>query len=310
MKHLHIHTPLIESLHLSNTPNTHIWLKMEALQPCGSFKARGMGYACQHYVTNGAKALVTSSGGNAGLAVAYSGRRLNIPVTVVVPITTKSRAIDLIKSEGANVIVTGENWDAAHSYATTLSQKEGAAYIHPFDDPLTWTGHASVVDEISEARITPDAIILSVGGGGLLCGVVEGLKRNNLNEVPILAVETQGADAFSVASLANKHVGIDHITSIATSLGAKKVAQRAFELRNEHPIISHVVTDQEAIQACDRFLEDHRIMVEPACGASLSAVYNHCDFLKDKQNIVVIVCGGVGVTLAQLDEWRQQVSKQ
>lgn len=308
MKHLHIQTPLIESLHISNNPNAHIWLKMEALQPCGSFKARGMGYACQQYVQKGAQALVTSSGGNAGLAVAYSGRRLNIPVTVVVPITTKKRAIDLIKSEGANVIVTGENWDAAHSYATALSQKEGAAYIHPFDDPLTWTGHASMIDEISETGITPDAIILSVGGGGLLCGVVEGLQRNNLKKVPILAVETRGADAYAVAALANKHVGIDHITSIATSLGAKKVAQQAFELRNAHPIISHVVTDKDAVQACDRFLEDHRIMVEPACGASLSAVYNNCEFLNNKQNIIVIVCGGVGVTLAQLAEWHQYVS--
>ena len=307
MTNIHINTPLIESLFVGKNLCAEVWLKIEALQPCGSFKARGIGYACKKYRADGAKALVSSSGGNAGLAVAYSGRRLGIPVTVVVPKTTKKRAIDLIKLEGAEVIVTGNNWDDAHSHAMTLS-KNGVAYIHPFDDPIIWEGHASIIDEISNAGITPDAVVLSVGGGGLLCGVVEGLKRNNWKDIPILAVETKGADSFRAASLANKHVGIDSISSIATSLGAKKIARRAFELLNEHQIISHIVTDDDAVNGCYNFLEDHRIMVEPACGASLSAVYNECDFLKDRKTIVVIVCGGVSVTMSQLEEWRRHIT--
>jgi len=307
MTNIHINTPLIESLFVGKNLCAKVWLKIEALQPCGSFKARGIGYACKKYIADGAKALVSSSGGNAGLAVAYSGRRLGIPVTVVVSKTTKKRAIDLIKLEGAEVIVTGNNWDDAHSHAMTLS-KNGVAYIHPFDDPIIWEGHASIIDEISNAGITPDAVVLSVGGGGLLCGVVEGLKRNNWKDIPILAVETKGADSLRAASLANKHVGIDSISSIATSLGAKKIARRAFELLNEHRIISHVVTDDDAINGCYNFLEDHRIIVEPACGASLSAVYNECDFLKDRKTIVVIVCGGVGVTMKQLEEWSRHIT--
>jgi L-serine/L-threonine ammonia-lyase len=307
MTRLHINTPLIESLSINKELDANIWLKMEALQPCGSFKARGIGYACKKYIADGAKALLSSSGGNAGLAVAYSGRRLGIPVTVVVPMSTKKRAIDLIKLEGAEVIITGKNWDEAHMHAMELLQKE-VAYIHPFDDPNIWEGHASIIDEISNAGITPDAFVLSVGGGGLLCGVAEGLKRNNWKDIPILAVETEGADSLRTASLANKHIGIDSISSIATSLGAKKVAKRAFELLNENQIINHIVTDKNALDGCYRFLGDHRIMVEPACGACLSAVYNGCDFLKDKQNVVVIVCGGVGVTMSQLEEWRQQVT--
>ncbi len=86
---LHIDTPLIESLSVGKNLPANVWLKIEALQPCGSFKARGVGYACDKYVNNGAKTLVSSSGGNAGLAVAYSGRRLGVSVTVVVPKTTK-----------------------------------------------------------------------------------------------------------------------------------------------------------------------------------------------------------------------------
>jgi L-serine/L-threonine ammonia-lyase len=305
MVKIHINTPLIESLCISKEKAQKIWLKMETMQPCGSFKARGIGSACQKYVADGARAFLSSSGGNAGLAVAYAGRRLGIPVTVVVPETTKKRAIDLIKSEGADVIITGDNWDAAHQHAMSLVKNE-SAYIHPFDDPNIWEGHASIIDEISNTGTVPDVVVLSVGGGGLLCGVIEGLKRNHWEDVPILAVETQGADSLSVASLANAHIGIEKISSIATSLGAKKVAKRAFEILHEHQIISHVVTDADAINGCYRFLDDHRTMVEPACGASLSAVYDGCDFLADKQNIVVIVCGGVGVTMRQLEKWRQE----
>lgn len=306
MNKLHIETPLIESLSMSKAMDSRIWLKMETIQPCGSFKARGIGYACQKYVTGGAKELLSSSGGNAGLAVAYSGRRLGIPVTVVVPKTTKKRAIDLIKLEGAKVAIIGENWDDAHLYATSLLGDE-VEYIHPFDDPKIWEGHASIIDEISNVGVVPDVIVLSVGGGGLMCGVVEGLKRNHWQHIPILAVETRGADSLSVASKANKHIGIDSITSIATTLGAKKIAQRAFELLSEHPIVSHVVTDADALSGCFSFLEDHRTLIEPACGASLSAIYHGCDFLEDKQNIVVIVCGGVGVTVRQLENWSQEI---
>lgn len=307
MINIHINTPLIESLSIGKRLHANVWLKVDALQPCGSFKARGIGFACQKYVKNGALALVSSSGGNAGLAVAYSGRRLNVPVTVIVPKTTKKRAIDLIEAEGAMVIVTGEDWAEAHAHAIELSKNE-ATYIHPFDDPNIWEGHASVIDEIFNEGLTPDAVILSVGGGGLLCGVVEGLRRNNCKDVPILAVETKGADSFSTACLAKKHIGIDNITSIATSLGATKVAKRAFQLSNEHQIINHIVSDKEAVNGCYRLLEEHRIMIEPACGASIAAVDNGCDFLNNKQNIVAIVCGGVGVTISQLEEWRHNVT--
>ncbi|NQZ07969.1 MAG: pyridoxal-phosphate dependent enzyme [Algicola sp.] len=303
MTSLHINTPLIEAPGMSQSSGSKVWLKMEALQPSGSFKNRGVGFACQAHQARGAKALVSSSGGNAGLAVAYSGRQLGMPVTVVVPESTKQRAIDLMNQQGAKVIITGKIWDEAHQHAMTLPNDQ-TAYIHPFDDPLLWEGHASIIDEVVEAGVNPDAVVLSVGGGGLLCGVIEGLKRNGLNNTPVVAVETQGAHSLSTAITARQHIGIDNIDSIATSLGAKIVAKQAFELSQEYPISSHVVSDKQAVDACCRFVDDHRILVEPACGASLAVVYEGCEALKDKRNILVIVCGGVGVSLAQLRQWR------
>lgn len=102
---LHINTPLINSRPLSQISERNVWLKMDALQPSGSFKIRGVGLACQEYYQKGARSFISSSGGNAGLAVAYAGRMLGIPVTVVVPETTSKRAIDLLRLEQAKVIV-------------------------------------------------------------------------------------------------------------------------------------------------------------------------------------------------------------
>ena len=126
---IHIETPLLHSRILSRKRKGNVWLKMEALQPTGSFKARGIGYASKHYVVNGASSLVSSSGGNAGLAVAYAGRRLNVPVTVVVPETTKQRAIDLIEFEKATVIVKGANWNQAHRHALSISGRKWPTFI-------------------------------------------------------------------------------------------------------------------------------------------------------------------------------------
>ena len=104
-KDLYINSPLIESLRMGQIVDSRVWLKMDCLQPSGSFKLRGISHACKKYIDKGAKEFISSSGGNAGMAVAYSGRLLNTPVTVVVPETTKKIAIDMIQREGANVIV-------------------------------------------------------------------------------------------------------------------------------------------------------------------------------------------------------------
>ena len=151
---LHLETPLIESLALGRRVSQRVWLKMEALQPCGSFKARGIGFACQRYVSYGRRRLVSSSGGNAGLAVAYAGRQLGVPVTVVVPHTTSERARQLLRHEAAEVVVFGQSWQEAHERAQTLLDAD-SAYLHPFDDPVIWEGHASLVSEVVASGLEP-----------------------------------------------------------------------------------------------------------------------------------------------------------
>lgn len=283
-----------------------VWLKMDALQPPGSFKIRGIGFACQEYLRRGARRFISSSGGNAGIAAAYAGRKLGVPVLVVVPETTTARARELIGREGAEVIVHGASFQEANALAQSMVTAHDA-FIHPFDDPLLWQGHASMIDEVAAKGVRPDAVVLSVGGGGLLCGVVEGLRRNGWDDVPVVAVETVGADSYARSLKANERIELPGITSIATSLGARRVARQAFALAAQHPVRSVVVTDAAALQACLRFMDDHRVVVEPACGASLAVAYEAGTRLEGFGNVLVIVCGGVTATVAQLQAWHGEV---
>lgn len=302
---LHTETPLVESRPLSLATGRRVWLKLDALQPSGSFKLRGIGFACETYHARGARRFVSSSGGNAGLAVAYAGRKLSIPVTVVVPESTTDRARELLRLEGADVVVHGASWQEANQLALSMVGTADA-FIHPFDDPLIWEGHASVIDEVIRAGLEPDAVVLSVGGGGLLCGVAEGLRRNAREHVRIIAVETEGAASFRAAIEAGRLVQLERITSIATSLGAKQVCERALQWAHERTVESVLVSDQSALSACERFLGDHRILVEPACGASLALAYENAPELRDVGTILVIACGGATATFEQIRGWAKK----
>ena len=302
---LHIQTPLLQSRPLSLLTGRSVWLKMEALQPAGSFKIRGIGLACAEYQRRGAQRFIASSAGNAGLAVAYAGRCLDVPVTVVVPETTSQNARDLLAQENAQVIVHGDSWQEANAHAQAMLE-ETDAFLHPFDDPLLWRGHATLVDELAQAGFRPDAIMLAVGGGGLLAGVVEGLRRHGWTNIPVITVETQGTHSLHASLEAGERITLERITSIAASLGAKQVSEQAFQLAREHPLHSLLVSDREAVQACSRFLDDHRVLVEPACGAALAPVYRNDAVLEDFDQVLVIVCGGVNVSASQLQDWQQE----
>ena len=140
-----------------------------------------------------------------------------------------------------------------------------------------------------------------------LRGVVAGLRRQGWNGVPVFAVETVGADSYAQSLAAGERVELPSIASIATSLGARKVSQHAFELARTHPVTPIVVTDREAVAACLRFMDDHRVVVEPACGAALALAYQADGPLAGFENVLVIVCGGATATVAQLQAWDLQL---
>ena len=159
--------------------------------------------------------------------------------------------------------------------------------------------------------------------GGLLCGVLEGLERHGKHHTgcQVIAAETVGASSFAQAYDKGELVQLDAIDSVATSLGALKVSSTALQRSQQYNkttdasvVTTSVCTDAEAVQACLDFARDHRILVEPACGASLAVVYSERlrnEFLmplgdEKKGPIVIEVCGGSGVNLRLLQEWKEQ----
>ena len=126
------------------------------------------------------------------------------------------------------------------------------------------------------------------------------MQRVGWLDVPVLAMETEGADSFAAARAAGKAVRLPAITSIASSLGARQVCDQALVWADEHPVISQVVRDAAALRACERLLRDHRLLVEPACGAALAAITESSKQLQSAESVLVIVCGGVTMTDVQL----------
>lgn len=304
----HLETPLLHSEPLSRHLGAEVYLKMDCLQPTGSFKIRGIGATVRSLVADGARRVVSSSGGNAGLATAFAARQLGVPATVVVPTSTPESTCAKLRAYGAEVVVHGAAWDEANDKATAVAEAAGGALVHPFDQATTWRGHATLVEELArQLPRAPDAIVTVVGGGGLLMGILEGLELVGWEaSTRVVACETEGASSMAQSLAAGALVTLPEIASVAKSLGAKRVSQAVFErCRALGPsrVLPVVVSDKMAVSACARFAAEHRVLVEPACGAGLAAVYENIDALQSCRVVVVEVCGGSGVDLAMLRAW-------
>lgn len=304
---LHTVTPLFESIPIGDPIAKRVLLKMECFQEAGSFKIRGIGKVCEILKDQGCQRFVCPSGGNAGIAVAWAGRKLGVHSTIVMPIGASSESQDAIRLLGGKVIVHGETWYHSNDLALEIADREKyAGYISPFDNPILWTGYSTMIDEIVNQCEKPDAIVLSIGGGGLMSGVIEGLDRYHWSDIPIIGCGTFGANAFAASMKANKLVRLDKVTSLVTCISAEIITEKIMQYRQNHQLVPYLSSDYDAICACERFLDDHRVLVDPACGVALSAAYNNAPILRGARTILIIVCGGIGPKLNKLKILKQQ----
>lgn len=298
------------------------------MQPSGSFKIRGIGNLMKSAVRhNKGRPLhfYCPSGGNAGLACATVARMIDHEVTIVVPRSTSQLLINKLRHLGAKVQQVGENLAAADLYLKKelIGCDPNAFYVPPFDHPLIWVGQETLLGEVEQQMVEKggfDAVVCSVGGGSMLIGIQQTIKKRvaMTGEKPpmVLAVETRGAESLNASLLAGRHITLDKITSIATSLGVSRVAERAYELAQEPNVKSVVLSDAEACLGCVRFADEERILVETSCGVSLAAVYNGNmrkalgatmdDEEWAKMKVVVSVCGGSDVSLERIKEYRER----
>jgi len=263
-----------------------------------------------------------SSGGNAGLAAVHAASALGHPCTVVVPHSTKPFMLAKLRASGARAVIQhGAVWQDADTYLreTVMARDAGAVYVPPFDHADIWAGHASIVAEMHaqwpcEAP-APAALICSVGGGGLLVGVVQGLQRaSGWEAVTVLAMETAGAESLNASVRAGELVTLGGISSQATSLGATRVAARAYEVAVDGKVNvrSVVLSDAEAAMGVWRLADDERMLVELACGVNVALCYDGRlekalgRKLASEDSVVVVVCGGSVVTLDMVARWREE----
>jgi L-serine/L-threonine ammonia-lyase len=238
--------------------------------------------------------------------------------------------IEKIKALGATeVIQHGSHFNEADNYLNEVVMVEAKArgedpiYCHPYDDPAVWEGHSSLVDEVDQQLTqagegAPDAIICSVGGGGLFNGIMDGIDRHGAkwDKTKVLALETYGAHSLATALDTDEWATLPAITSIATSLGAVRVSSHTFQLASEGrrtgKVRNMVLTDAEAAMGCWRFAEDERMLVEPACGVNVALCYG--DRLKKGLGrsvkaddiVVIVLCGGSNTSVDMINAWKQE----
>ena len=281
----------------------------------------------------------SSSGGNAGLACVHAAVTLGCQASVVVPLTTTPYMISKLREAGAaDVIQHGASWQEADQFLTGVvmaqaeERGESAIYVPPFDAPEIWAGNSLLVHETVQqldsaarhyqdfsgvpsdtcaSQKTIDGFICSVGGGGLFCGVMQGVDELGLRNTRVAVVETQGADSLAQSVAQKELVTLPAITSIATSLGARTVCKKALEYGMRSQVSTVVLSDSEALQACRRLANEERLLVEPACGASVALCYGgHLSSLIPNWTpasiVVVVLCGGSNVSLDILTKYADE----
>lgn len=296
---LHVVTPTIPCRHLS-TPTQRVWLKLESMQPTGSFKIRGAERACAAEAAKGARRLLIASSGNAGVAVAYCARLLGLACLVVVPEATGMLVRITLRNLGAEVITRGNTLEDAQAVLQVL-RAPGDGVIHPSDNPAMKEGYATLIHEAKMQMPCPDAVVVSVGGGGLMSGVLQGMHRVGWNGVPLIACEVFGAHRLALAMAAERPVLMPQLTSVASATGSRCVSPDAFAWTSRHTVRSDVVTDLEAVRAVKCFAARYNRVMDPSCGAALAAAARRRSAELDAaREVLVILCGGIGASYQDL----------
>jgi threonine dehydratase len=293
-------TPCPASVPLSELTGMQISCKLDLLQRTGSFKERGGRNALMLLdAAQRARGVVAASAGNHALGLAYHGRLLGIPVTVVMPRFAPLVKVATCRKLGARVILEGETFDDARRLAIELAEQEGLNRIHGFDDPRVIAGQGTMALEVLADVPDAEAIVVPTGGAGLLAGVAVAAKAIK-PDIRIVAVETAAAPSFSASLAAGRPVQVPIRPTLADGLAVGRVGDLAFALAAPH--VDRVVTvDEDALSlAVLRLLELEKTVVEGAAAAALAAVLgNRCPDLAGRR-VVLLLCGG-NIDLTMLD---------
>ena len=286
-------TPLEESVFLSQILNNRVLLKREDLQPVFSFKIRG----AYNRIANLSKeeracGVITASAGNHAQGVAFSGQKLRIKTTIVMPVTTPDIKVSAVKSFGAEVVLFGDSYSEAAEHCARLVAQSGMIFIPPFDDELVIAGQGTIANELlrqSAGRM--DAVFVPVGGGGLLAGVAIFLK-SLCPEVKVIGVEPSDSDAMAQSLAAGRRVKLDTVGIFADGVAVREVGQLTFDICRKHVDEVIRVDTDEICSAIKSVYQATRSIVEPAGALALAGLKK---YVRDRnitnQSLVAINSG-------------------
>ena len=267
-----LRTPLIFSDPLSRQVNMDVYLKLESLQPGGSFKLRGASNAVSMLTAQEReKGVVAASSGNYGTALALAATGAGIRATIVLPDNAPKVKVERIKNAGATIIWHGAHYGDSEMKAAELGN-EGLVLLHPFDDPRVVAGQGTIGLEIDEdAPHDLETVMVPVGGGGLISGIALGLKYTR-PQVEVVGVEAYAAPSLTEALKAGKPVPIEPLSTCADGLSPRYTGDISFEVATERIKRVLLLTEEELMEGVRYCLEELHLVVEPSGAAGVSAL--------------------------------------
>ena len=286
------YSPCRPSIALSEITGMEIFCKLDNLQRTGSFKERGARNAlAQLSPEQQRRGVIAASAGNHAQALGYQGKLLGIPATVVMPKYAPLIKIGNCQKLGATVVLHGKDFAEAKAHALCISEERKLAYIDGYDDPAIIAGQGTMGLEIVEQVPDLDAIVVPVGGGGLLAGVALAVKTRR-PKVRIIAVEADHVASFSAALREGKPVRIDIQPTLADGLAIAQVGSNAFEIAASRVDHSVTVTEEQIAVSILRIVELEKGVVEGAAATPLAACLSRQLPELTGKRVVLLLCGG------------------
>ncbi|MCI0545664.1 MAG: threonine ammonia-lyase [Candidatus Rokubacteria bacterium] len=290
-------TPCVPSETLSAMTGSRVFLKLENLQLTGSFKERGAANLLLQLPDAARRAgVIAASAGNHGLGVACHAARLAIAATVVMPEWAPVAKVAQARRHGAQVVLAGESYDEAHARARELERERGLVFVHPFDDPRVIAGQGTIALEILEQVPDLDAVLVPVGGGGLIGGLAVAVKARR-PATRVIGVQAAGLAAMRESLAAGQRVTVAPGLTIADGIAVRRVGQHTLELARRHVDEIVTVDDEEIANAILILLEVEKTVAEGAGAVPLAALVNKRVALPGRTVVLVLSGGNIDVNL-------------
>jgi threonine dehydratase len=290
-------TPALYSENLSRETGAALYLKLESLNVTGSFKERGA--LNRILLLSGeerARGVVAASAGNHAQGVAHHAGRLGVRAVICMPVFTPLVKVSGVRAWGAEAILFGESFDETLEEARRRSEAEGLVFIHSFDDEGVIAGQGTIGLELLEQIPDVEAVVVPVGGGGLIGGIACAIKESRPG-VQIVAVQTTALPSMKAALQAHRPVLLDSAPTIADGIAVRQAGRLTFELAEKYVDDLVLVDDEEIASAILRLLEAQKVLAEGAGAAGVAAMLHQKTPLEGRKTAVVVGGGNIDVTL-------------